>query len=104
MNTLIGIALLVIGFILNALIIVILVQVVLSWLISFQIVGRYNPIVDSLWRMTNVILNPLLRPIRRIIPALPGFDLAPMVLRMIIYILQLAIPRIVAAVFYGQAL
>ena len=55
-------------------------QAVLSWLLAFGIVNRYNRIVamvgDFLWRIT----EPLLRPIRRVLPDLGGLDISPVVL------------------------
>ncbi len=49
----------------------ILLQVILSWVSP----GNYNPAIALLGRLT----DPLLRPARRIIPALGGLDLSPMV-------------------------
>ena len=55
-------------------------QAVLSWLVAFGIVNRYNRVVatigDFLWRIT----EPLLRPIRRVIPDLGGIDISPVIL------------------------
>ncbi len=55
-------------------------QAVLSWLVAFGIVNRHNRVVamvgDFLWRIT----EPLLRPIRRILPDLGGIDVSPVVL------------------------
>ena len=55
-------------------------QAVLSWLLAFGIVNRYNRVVamagDFLWRAT----EPLLRPIRRFLPDLGGIDISPVIL------------------------
>jgi YggT family protein len=78
--------------ILNLLVIVLIVNVVLSWLYAFQMITRSSPLVDAIWRFTNAICDPLLRPIRRIIPTVAGVDLSPMVLILIIIFLQRIIP------------
>ena len=63
-------------------------QAVLSWLVAFGIVNRYNRVVatigDFLWRIT----EPLLRPIRRVIPDLGGIDISPVILILLLYFLR----------------
>jgi YggT family protein len=63
-------------------------QAVLSWLVAFGIVNRYNRFVtligDFLWRVT----EPLLRPIRRILPDLGGIDISPVVLILLLWFLR----------------
>ena len=59
---------------------VVLIQVILSWLINFDIVNLRQPFVYQLWNGLNRLLDPLYRPIRRILPNLGGIDLAPLVL------------------------
>jgi YggT family protein len=68
------------GAIVQLIIIVLIVNAVLSWLIAFEIVSRRNAFVNQLWSATQRITDPLLRPIRRIIPAIGGLDLSPIVL------------------------
>ena len=63
-------------------------QAVLSWLVAFGIVNRYNRVVatigDFLWRVT----EPLLRPIRRVLPDLGGIDISPVVLILLLWFLD----------------
>jgi YggT family protein len=63
-------------------------QAVLSWLVAFGIVNRYNRVVatigDFLWRVT----EPLLRPIRRVLPDLGGIDISPVVLILLLWFLR----------------
>jgi len=60
--------------------VVILAQVVLSWLIGFNIVDPRRPIVASVWDGIQRMTEPVYRPIRRVLPDLGGIDLSPMVL------------------------
>jgi YggT family protein len=85
--------------ILNLVIVVLIVQAVLSWLIAFDIASRRTPIVDTLWRFTTALTDPMLRPLRRIIPPVAGVDLSPMVLILIIY----AVSRLLPVLLLGQA-
>jgi len=61
---------------------------ILSWLIAFNVVNTRNQFVamvgDFLWRIT----EPLLRPIRSIMPNLGGIDVSPVILILIIIFLQ----------------
>jgi len=63
-------------------------QAVLSWFVAFGIVNRYNRVVatigDFLWRIT----EPLLRPIRRVLPDLGGIDISPVILILLLWFLR----------------
>jgi YggT family protein len=63
-------------------------QAVMSWLLAFGVVNRYNRVVsvigDFLWRIT----DPLLQPIRRVIPDLGGIDISPVILILLLYFLR----------------
>lgn len=59
---------------------VVIAGVVLSWLMAFNVVNAYNPFVRSLWGALNAVTEPLLRPIRRMLPDLGGIDLSPVIL------------------------
>ena len=63
-------------------------QAVLSWLVAFGIVNRHNRVVatagDFLWRIT----EPLLRPIRRVLPDLGGIDISPVILILLLYFIR----------------
>lgn len=67
---------------------VFLIMIVMSWLISFNVINTRNQFVAGLWRVINAITEPILRPIRRILPPTGGFDLSPIVVFVIIFFLQ----------------
>ncbi len=60
-------------------ILLIFVMVVLSWLLQFNVVNRGNQIVNSIWTACVAVTEPLLRPIRNVLPFLGGLDLSPIV-------------------------
>jgi YggT family protein len=66
----------------------IILQVVLSWLIAFNVINTSNRFVymvgDFLYRIT----EPAMRPIRRILPNLGGIDLSPLVLLLLLFFAQ----------------
>ena len=66
----------------------IIVQVVLSWLVAFNVVNTYNPFVRGLLTGLDKMTDPLYRPIRRILPDFGGIDFSPMVVLLLIGLLQ----------------
>lgn len=59
---------------------VVIAGVVLSWLMAFGVINAYNPFVRSLWQGLNAVTEPLLRPIRNMLPNLGAIDISPVVL------------------------
>jgi len=68
------------GAIVQLVIIVLIVNAVISWLVAFDIVSRRNAFVSQIWDFTQRLTDPLLKPLRRIIPPIGGMDLSPIVL------------------------
>ena len=67
---------------------VFLIMIIMSWLISFNVINTRNELVAGIWRVVNAVTEPILRPIRRVIPPLGGLDLSPIVVFVIIFFLQ----------------
>lgn len=69
-----------VGTVLNLYLWVLLIGVVLSWLVSFNVVNTRNQLVSTIYEATSRLTEPALRPIRKVIPPLGGLDLSPVVL------------------------
>ncbi|MFK7945158.1 MAG: YggT family protein [Paracoccaceae bacterium] len=67
---------------------IILIQVILSWLIMFNVINMHQPFVRQVWDGLNALTAPIYNPIRRILPNLGGIDLAPMIVIIAIFFLQ----------------
>ena len=65
-----------------------LIMIIMSWLINFNVINTRNQFVASVWRVVNQITEPILRPIRRIVPPVGGLDLSPIIVFVIIFFLQ----------------
>lgn len=67
---------------------IIVVQIIMSWLINFQVLNLRQPLVSQLWIGLNRLLEPIYTPIRRILPDTRPLDLAPLVVFLIIISLR----------------
>lgn len=77
----------------------IIAHVIMSWLINFQVLNLHQPLVAQIWDMLNRILEPLYRPIRKILPPMSGIDLAPLVALIGVYAIRIILANNAAA-FY----
>ena len=59
---------------------ILIASAVLSWLIAFNVVNTRNDIVRNIAHFLYVVTEPALRPIRNMLPAMGGIDIAPLVL------------------------
>jgi YggT family protein len=77
--------------VLSLVIFIMIAQVIVSWLLAFNILNMSNQLVatiaNALWQLT----NPLLAPIRRLLPNFGGLDISPIVLFLAIYFVRLVI-------------
>jgi YggT family protein len=81
-NMLLGIA----QYLLYLMSIIIIVQFVMSILISFNVINTYNDFVSGLWTALQKMTEPVYRPIRKILPDLGPIDFSPMVVLILIRI------------------
>ena len=58
---------------------IIFAHVIMSWLISFNVINPYNSVVRQIWVGLNELLEPLYSRIRRFLPHMGAVDLAPLV-------------------------
>ncbi|AWU94802.1 YggT family protein [Azospirillum ramasamyi] len=67
---------------------ILILSAILSWLVAFNVVNTRNRAVyligDFLYRIT----EPVLRPIRRVLPNMGGLDLSPIVVLLAISFIQ----------------
>lgn len=70
---------------------VVIASAVFSWLIAFNVVNPYNQFVRSFWQGLLAVTEPLLRPIRRLLPDLGGIDLSPVILLVCCWLIRLVL-------------
>ena len=76
---------------LNALKYIIIAQIILSWLINFNVLNIHQPLINQIWRGVNQVLEPLYGPIRRHMPYTGAIDFAPLIVFVAILALQIII-------------
>jgi YggT family protein len=67
---------------------VVVIAVIVSWLIAFNVINTYNNFVRSLLRMLEALTEPVFRRIRKVIPPIGGLDLSPLVVLIVIWFIQ----------------
>ena len=67
---------------------VLIVVVILSWLAGFGVVNNSNRFVHLVMDIGHRLTEPVLRPIRAVLPNLGGLDLSPVVLILLLAFLQ----------------
>lgn len=81
--------------ILSVVFFIMIVHIVMSWLITFQVLNLRQPIVAQIWYGLNNLLEPIYRPIRNVLPNTGGLDLAPLVAFVIVIALRdIILPRV----------
>ena len=67
---------------------IIVIQMILSWLVAFNVINTYNDFVRGLMRGLDRITEPVYRPIRKVLPDFGGLDFSPMVVLILLLILD----------------
>lgn len=67
---------------------IVLATVIASWLVAFRVINPYNPAIRSILRFLAMVTEPVLRPIRSVLPSPGGLDFSPIVLLLAIWLIQ----------------
>jgi YggT family protein len=74
---------------------VVIAHLILSLLISFNIINTHNDFVRTLWDVLERLLAPIYRPIRRMMPDTGALDLSPMVLLLGLKVADMGLSQLV---------
>ncbi|UWQ95931.1 YggT family protein [Rhodobacteraceae bacterium M385] len=75
---------------------IVIAHIIMSWLINFGVLNMHQPIVAQIWDGLNRLLQPIYDPIRRFLPNMGGLDLAPLVVILGLYALEIILRNNVA--------
>lgn len=88
------------SFILNIVWWIFLIMIIMSWLISFNVINTRNQFVSAVAEFLYRITEPVLRPIRSALPSFGGLDISPVIVILIILFLQ----RVIAYYIYPNVI
>jgi YggT family protein len=67
---------------------VLILHVVMSWLVAFNVVNTRNQVVHQIGSLLYRVTEPVLRPFRRFIPPLGGIDITPVIVLLLVFFLR----------------
>jgi YggT family protein len=70
---------------------IIVAQIIMSWLINFQVLNLRQPLVAQIWDGLNRLLEPVYARVRSFLPRMSGIDLAPLVVLLAVYALRIVL-------------
>jgi YggT family protein len=79
---------------------VIIIQVILSWLIAFNVINTHNEGVRRFIRALDRLMAPIYRPIQKLMPDFGGIDFSPLVILLAVWIIR---TRVLAPLSFSLA-
>ncbi|GGC32571.1 YggT family protein [Novosphingobium marinum] len=78
----------------NVLVMLIIIQFVIGLLFAFNVINTSNQFIMGVYTSINSLLEPVLRPIRRVLPSTGSIDFSPLVLIIILQILLIVLTNV----------
>ncbi len=85
----------IIGLITSALIMLIIIQFVIGLLFAFNVVNTSNQFLMQVYESINRLLEPVLRPIRNLMPNTGAIDFSPLVLIILLQIIGIVLNSVI---------
>ncbi len=79
---------------------VVIVNVILSWLIAFNILNTQNRFVYSILELSYRLTDPILNKIRRFLPNLGSLDISPIILLLLIWFIEMCMKLYIAPIIF----
>ena len=79
---------------------VVLANVVISWLVAFNVLNTQNRFVYSILEVTYRLTNPILNRIRRFLPNLGSLDISPIILLLLIWFIEMCMKLYIAPIIF----
>ena len=76
------------GTVIDIVLFVLIANAIISWLMAFGIINMENKFVGTIYSILQRFTEPMLRPIRKLIPNLGGLDISPIVLILAVFFLR----------------
>jgi YggT family protein len=79
---------------------VVIANVVISWLIAFNVLNTQNRFVYSVLELTYKLTEPILNKIRRFLPNLGSLDISPIILLLLIWFIEMCMKLYIAPIIF----
>ena len=79
---------------------IVITNVIISWLVAFNVLNTQNRFVYSVLELTYRLTEPFLNKIRRFIPNLGTFDISPIILLLLIWFIEMCMKLYVAPIIF----
>ncbi len=79
----------------DLIIFLIFATVIMSWLVAFRVLNPHNQLVGQIDRGLRALTDPILMPVRRIIPALGGLDISPLVVLLLLEFIRRVVDSLI---------
>ncbi|MBD1161049.1 YggT family protein [Pelagibacterales bacterium SAG-MED15] len=80
---------------------VVIANVVVSWLVAFNVLNTSNRFVYSILDFTYRLTDPILNKIRRFLPNLGAFDISPIILLLLIWFIEMCMKIYIAPILFN---
>tara|TARA_B100001769_G_scaffold246765_1_gene217388 strand:- start:96 stop:389 length:294 start_codon:yes stop_codon:yes gene_type:complete len=80
---------------------VVIANVIVSWLIAFNILNTQNRFVYSILELTYKLTDPILNKIRRFLPNLGTLDISPVILLLLIWFVEMCMKLYIAPIIFN---
>ena len=80
---------------------VVIANVIISWLIAFNILNTQNRFVYSILELTHRLTDPILNKIRRFLPNLGALDISPIILLLLIWFIEMCMKLYLAPMIFN---
>ena len=80
---------------------VVIANVVLSWLVAFNVINTSNRFVYSVLDFTYRLTDPILNKIRRFLPNLGTLDVSPIILLLLIWFIEMCMKLYLAPMIFN---
>ena len=79
---------------------VVIANVLISWLIAFNVLNTQNKFIYSILEMTYRLTDPILNRIRRFLPNLGSLDISPIILLLLIWFIEMCMKLYIAPIIF----
>ena len=79
---------------------IVVINVIISWLVAFNVLNNQNRFVYSVLELSYRLTEPMLNKIRRFLPNLGSLDISPVILLVLIWFIEMCMKLYIAPIIF----